>query len=86
MKKFIIISLSLFGFYACQVTEEMNTGNDLDSMRLECMLTSDDSDPVHYLYLDRFYAIKEGQYYSVGHHVNAKQLDCTLETIRTEII
>lgn len=63
MKKFIIISLSLFGFYACQVTEEMNTGNDLDSMRLECMLTSDDSDPVHYLYLDRFYAIKEGQYY-----------------------
>ena len=37
--------------------------------RLSCrtlsagMLTSDDSDPVHYLYLDRLYAIKSGQYY-----------------------
>ncbi len=51
------------GLCACQVTEDMNTDNNQDAIRLECMLTSDESDPVHYLYLDRFYAIKSGQYY-----------------------
>ncbi len=63
MKKLIIIVLSLTGLCACQVTEDMNTDNNQDALRLECMLTSDDSDPIHYLYLDRFYAIKSGQYY-----------------------
>ena len=63
MKKLIIIVLSLAGLCACQVTEDMNTDNNQDAIRLECMLTSDESDPVHYLYLDRFYAIKSGQYY-----------------------
>jgi hypothetical protein len=63
MKKLIIIVLSLTGLCACQVTEDMNTDNNQDAIRLQCMLTSDDSDPVHYLYLDRFYAIKSGQYY-----------------------
>ena len=63
MKKLIIIVLSLTGLCACQVTEDMNTENNQDAIRLECMLTSDDSDPVHYLYLDRFYAIKSRQYY-----------------------
>lgn len=63
MKKYIIIPLALTALCACQVTEDMNTENDLDTINLECMLTSDDSDPVHYLYLDRLYAIKSGQYY-----------------------
>ena len=63
MKKLIIIVLSLTGLCACQVTEDMNTDNNQDAIRLQCMLTSDDSDPIHYLYLDRFYAIKSGQYY-----------------------
>ena len=63
MKKLIIIPLALTALCACQVTEYMDTENDLDAINLECMLTSDDSDPVHYLYLDRFYAIKSGQYY-----------------------
>ncbi len=63
MKKYIIIPLVLTALCACQVTEDMNTENDLDTINLECMLTSDDSDPVHYLYLDRLYAIKSGQYY-----------------------
>ena len=63
MKKLIIIPLALTVLCACQVTEYMNTENDLDAINLECMLTSDESDPVHYLYLDRFYAIKSGQYY-----------------------
>lgn len=63
MKKLIIIVLSLTGLCSCQVTEDMNTDNSQDAIRLQCMLTSDDSDPIHYLYLDRFYAIKSGQYY-----------------------
>ena len=63
MKKLINIVLFLTGLCACQVIEDMDTDNNQDAIRLECMLTSDESDPVHYLYLDRFYAIKSGQYY-----------------------
>jgi len=63
MKKLIIIPLALTVLCACQVIEDMNTENNQDAIRLECMLTSDESDPVHYLYLDRFYSIKSGKYY-----------------------
>ena len=63
MKKLINIVLFLTGLCACQVIEDMDADNNQDAIRLECMLTSDESDPVHYLYLDRFYAIKSGQYY-----------------------